>query len=241
MVTPDMAEVLQDGDSLTLQQLHSHAWCEFYLDGVGWLPFDAVPSHADFLTYPLPPDGVPTEDDSAEGTLQLTQSPQAPQEKPLHIDQEKDKDGHSHWVYLREALSIILCLLVLLLAAFIIRTILLRRRALRRKRGFADGDPRLAAGRMLAYSAELLTLLGLSKENLPLSQQRPQIAHLLHTDEDLDAVLALSQELWFSAHPVTDAQRQLAARWLTRVEAVWRQDTPCMKRLAQRWLTGRVI
>ena len=196
---------------------------------------------SDFLTYPLPPDGVPTEDDSSEGTLQLTQRPQAPQDKPLHIDEEKDKDGHSHWVYLKEALSLLLCLLLLLLAALILRILFLRRKALRRRRGFADPDRRLAAGRMLAYSAELLALLGLPPDNLPLPQKRDSIARILHTDEDLDTVLALCQELWFSAHPVTDAQSALAARWLAHLEAVWRQDTPCLKRFSQRWLTGRVI
>ncbi len=241
VVTPAMAEAMKDGDTLTLRQVNSHAWCEYYLDGVGWLPFDTVPGYTDFLSYPLPSDGTPTGDDSAQGTLQLTEETQKPLPKPLQVSKEPDKAGHSHWIFIREAANLLWMILLLLLAALALRILLLRRRLQQKKAGFAVADPRLAAGRILAYSAEVLTLLGFHGDNRPLSQQHEALAALLHSEDDLAEITALAQEIWFSDHAIDEEQRQLALRWLHHVTQVWQQDTPRIRRWRQRWLQGRVI
>lgn len=241
VVTPAMAEAMDDGDTLTLRQVNTHAWCEYYLDGVGWLPFDTVPGYTDFLTYPLPADGTPTGDDSAQGTLQLTEEAQKPLPKPLQVDKEPDQAGHSHWILVRQAANLLWIILLLLILALALRTLLLRRRLQQKKAGFAVADPRLATGRILSYSAELLTLLGFHEDNRPLSQQHEALAALLHSEDYLTQITALSQEVWFSDHAIDEAQRQLALRWLHHVMQVWQQDTPRIRRWRQRWLQGRVI
>ena len=39
VVTRQQAEAMAPGGTLTLTEQSSHAWTEYYLDGVGWLPF----------------------------------------------------------------------------------------------------------------------------------------------------------------------------------------------------------
>mgnify|MGYP000240144033 FL=1 len=32
---------------ITLDENHAHAWAEYYLDGVGWIPFEVTPGYID--------------------------------------------------------------------------------------------------------------------------------------------------------------------------------------------------
>ena len=59
VVTRQQAEALSDGAQLTLTQRAAHAWAEYYLDGVGWIPFDTVPGYEENISYQLPEDGDP--------------------------------------------------------------------------------------------------------------------------------------------------------------------------------------
>jgi transglutaminase-like putative cysteine protease len=44
-----------EGSALLLQDANSHAWCEIYLEGVGWVPLDVSPQRTD-ARPPPPPD-----------------------------------------------------------------------------------------------------------------------------------------------------------------------------------------
>ncbi len=241
VVSPAQAEAMPDGATLTLQQTNSHAWCEFYLDGVGWLPFDATPGYTDNLPYPLPPDGVPAGEENGTSHLQASQIQEQPEHHPLPVDQEPDREGRSHWIYVRQALSVLGVLLVLSILLLVARTLLRRRRLRQLAHRFSTADPRLAVGAILSYAARLLTLLGLPEKNLPLSQRQEEIARLLHGAEDLGSITTLTGEVWFSDHPITEAQRQQALDWLSTVVHIWQQDTPPLRRWQQRWLRCQVI
>lgn len=39
------AEVSDDGYTVTLTDRQAHAWCEFYIDGYGWMPFEMTPGY----------------------------------------------------------------------------------------------------------------------------------------------------------------------------------------------------
>ena len=44
-----------EGSALLIQDTNSHAWCEIYLEGVGWVPLDVAPRRSD-SNPPPPPD-----------------------------------------------------------------------------------------------------------------------------------------------------------------------------------------
>ncbi len=44
-----------EGSALLIQDTNSHAWCEIYLEGVGWVPLDVAPRQTD-AQPPPPPD-----------------------------------------------------------------------------------------------------------------------------------------------------------------------------------------
>ena len=240
VVSPAQAAAMSDGATLTLQQTNSHAWCEFYLDGVGWIPFDATPGYTDILPYELPPDGIPTSEEGGISHLHVAEELPQP-DRPLQVEEEPDREGRSHWIYVRGALGVLGLLLLLGLLVMTGRTLLLRRRLQRLQQSFSTPDPRLGAAHILTYTARLLHLLGLPAQNRPLSQQAPEIAQILHSKEDIPKMIALWQEIWFSSHTITEAQRQQALSWLRSVESVWEKDTPPIKRWQLRWLRCQVI
>ncbi len=241
VVTPAQAEAMTDGETMLLRQPNAHAWCEYYLDGVGWLPFDATPGYTDTLDYALPDSGLPSESDQSGGHLRQPDTAQKPHDKPLPVDQKPDAEGLSHWIHIRQALSALGILLLLALVLLVVRSALLRRRLQKRKARFSDPDPRIGAGYLLGYSLELLELLGLSPKNAPLSMRREELQQILPPGAPLEEIITLFQEIWFSDHPITDSQRQLAVRWLELVTQTWHQRTSPVKRWLLRWLHCRVI
>ena len=241
VVTPAQAQVMSDGETMILRQTNSHAWCEYYLDGVGWIPFDATPGYTDTLDYELPENGIPSEDDQGGGHLQQPDASQKPHDKPLPVDQKPDAEGLSHWVYIRQALSLLGIMLLLALLALAARSLVLRRRLRKQQAHFTDPDPRLASGYILCYSTNLLELLGLAPKNMTLSQRKEEIGQILQNQENLQQIIDLSDEIWFSSHPITEQQRQAALQWMTAVTELWQKNTPPVKRWLLRWLHCRVL
>ena len=43
----DDAEEYRNGETISLTENNAHAWAEYYLDGVGWIPFEVTPGYID--------------------------------------------------------------------------------------------------------------------------------------------------------------------------------------------------
>lgn len=41
------ADKYKDGEEIILTEGHAHAWTEYYLDGIGWIPFEVTPGYID--------------------------------------------------------------------------------------------------------------------------------------------------------------------------------------------------
>ena len=46
-LSADAAKNFTGGDVIPLTENHAHAWAEYYLDGVGWIPFEVTPGYID--------------------------------------------------------------------------------------------------------------------------------------------------------------------------------------------------
>ncbi len=46
-LSPQEAEKYQSGDKIRITRAQAHAWAEYYLDGVGWIPFEVTPGYID--------------------------------------------------------------------------------------------------------------------------------------------------------------------------------------------------
>lgn len=236
VVTRQQAEALSDGAQLTLTQRAAHAWAEYYLDGVGWIPFDTVPGYEENIVYQLPEDGDPAENEN--GTTYTGQD-QTPQQNQTDISQEP-QDDHSQRIFIQSVLLALAALVLVCLAAMALRTVLLRRRLKRQRRRFEDPDGRAACQAMLSALHRQLTALqpGAWSEA---SLQRQEALTALLGDETARQLTALEQEVWFSDHPIEEPQRQQAQKLLEGTERLWRERVPAARRWKQRFLTCQVI
>lgn len=49
LITPDDVKDTLSNSEIVIDDAHSHAWAEYYLDGVGWLPFETTPPYIDVM------------------------------------------------------------------------------------------------------------------------------------------------------------------------------------------------
>lgn len=158
VITKSMAEDAEkDGKTaFNLTAENYHAWCEYYEDGIGWLPFESdsdmrAEMPADDLLVNAqkekPKDEEPNpQDDSPKQDAEQTVTPQGEDESLF------DK-----------ILILALCILLLLLLAGLIGFYLFRKARYRRMK------PRQAVLSLMQESLKVLKRKGLSCENKPLS------------------------------------------------------------------------
>lgn len=207
-LSAEQASRYSGDQTIVLDETYAHAWTEYYLDGVGWLPFEVTPGYVD--KEELQGEGL-----GGEGSRTDT----SPQHLPdLPQPQSEEPEGQL------PSLDILLYLLMGLLLLLVLATlVLLLRRRLRLRRclrAMAEADDRTAIAGWFAYGCWLLHWAGLCSQTAP----------------DYDAVRRLQLEALYSDHVMTAQQRQQAERFadaaLKRCKSQWNW----LYRLYYRWI-----
>lgn len=155
---------LPDRDGTTtvnVTENDAHAWAEYYLEGVGWLPFDVTPGYGDPATfYELTDNTTTSQDPKLQGVLSRMSSAVSPW-KPQVITQD-DADASEETVptnreaQLSALLWAALALLALLMVVLAARIAWARRR-LARLLTAIEGQDAAAVSRAFSYLVMLCT------------------------------------------------------------------------------------
>lgn len=176
------------GEAITLTEENAHAWAEYYVSGVGFVPFEVTPGYIDDEELSLGGDS-PDENTYRNNTRQFVEV-----EKPEEITEHKqDRFTFSldtHYLLLLPLL------LILLLAGYIFH----RRRAFRKKLAAIDAaDDREAIAMRYGYA---VCLLRHSTANPP---------------EGASEAAELNQKALFSTQEMTPEQRKDVDAYAMRV------------------------
>ena len=171
------------GQTVVLTEQNAHAWAEYYLDGVGWVPFEVTPGYMD--------DEECTSAVAAEREYENRQLPPPVQQQP-----EREQPRRTH----AAAWLLPVLLAALLLVAAVLRTVFQRRRLKKRLAALDSAAPRDAVAGWYGYAVYLQQKTGLS---LPDEAAAAANREALFSDHPITAAQAAA------AHQYADAVRAL--------------------------------
>ncbi len=170
--------------TLVLQDSSSHAWCEFYVDGYGWVPFEFTPGYYDEqlpqntplteTTTTKPPETETiTETETTTTETVTTTQPYTQEEEVITSLSDFENEGKDSVQNknsgMSKSLKFILCFLAFAVTVFILiaLAVMLRNFAInRRMRLFRDSDTKKGIVYIYAYLLKLLKFMKLTPENL---------------------------------------------------------------------------
>lgn len=200
------------GERIVLTERNAHAWAEYYLDGVGWIPFETTPGYTDDEELNAGPgSGLKTE-------RYYSQTEPEPPEDEAPEDITEDGGLLRHFRVPRFVTAVVLPLLILLAVALLV---LLRRRELRTALQRIERlDNRGAIAALYGYAAVLLRRTSLAPDELDGAAEAAD----------------LNREALFSAHAMTDAQRDTMKEYVRTVLSECRRRWSLGQKLIYRWI-----
>jgi len=172
------------GDTIQLSEAHAHAWTEYYLDGIGWIPFEVTPGYIDDEeTAAAMGDGSGSGSSFASSQLTYV-APENPKE-------EQTLRGKFDDFHLTAGLVIrVISILMLILLAVLLRFIYTRYRKFRgMQEKIAVSEHKDAVAILYAYACML-------KKKAALEEQPTE-----------PEIRALNEEALFSTHEMTEEQQ----------------------------------
>ena len=187
------------GEPITLTEQNAHAWAEYYVSGVGFVPFEVTPGYIDNEDVDI---GASIGDGDAENTYVSEQQKFVEVEQPEEqTEQEQDRAVFSLEV------KYLLWLLLLPVLALLILIIVRRKRLHRALRAIDEANDKDAIAMRYGYADCLLH------------------HSTVQPPEGAAEAAALNREALFSPHAMNAEQRRCvddyAARVLTDCKASW--------------------
>ncbi|HXK77155.1 MAG TPA: transglutaminase domain-containing protein, partial [Oscillospiraceae bacterium] len=155
------AENFTSGDTIPLDENHAHAWAEYYLDGVGWMPFEVTPGYLDDEEIELETvfdENSPYYQDGAKSYSRSYVSKHRPSPEIVEPeDTQESASGIGAMLFKLSNLFWILLTLLICLLLWVIRGRIRLHRALRR---IAELPEEEAVAAWFGYAVALMRLAG---------------------------------------------------------------------------------
>lgn len=180
-LSAEEAEKYESGETIVLTEENAHAWAEYYLEGVGWIPFEVTPGYMD--------DELEKAAFSTDGeSLKRYKQSELPK---TNVDQDRPKDDiteakKNHAVLIAAAVGVFM----LVLTAAAAYVILMRKKLKKALLAIDNADNKTAVPLRFGYAEKLI-------ENSDFEKS-----------EDYEKAFAINKEALFSEHEISDEQRK---------------------------------
>lgn len=210
LLTRDKAKQATPGEPLILDETCAHAWAEYYLDGIGWIPFETTPGYID-------PEEIGVDENGGSDQGYQAQSKSYTQQETM--EQTEVSQEQSHWSVNFSYLMILAVLLILFGCLF---WILYRHQKLRKQlEQMKDLPPKEAIPAWYGYAR----CLG---------------RHCEVTDGEgqEQAMHQLNDEALFSDHEMTEEQKAAMIAYAEEVKAACLEQWSRMERWKYQWVVN---
>ncbi len=181
----------ESGESIILTENYAHAWAEYYLEGVGWIPFEVTPGYMD---DELEKAAFST---SGESSKRYEQS-ELPE---TNVEQDRPKDditeAKKDYTALIAVCASAFCLAVIAAAVYVI---IMRKKLKKALDAIDDADNKTGAAMRFGYAQKLSENAGIDAKSL-----------------GYDEAFAINKEALFSEHPITDEQRKKVDKYSEKI------------------------
>ena len=185
------AEKFESGETIVLTEENAHAWAEYYLEGVGWIPFETTPGYMD---DELEKAAFQT---SGESSKRYEQS-ELPE---TNVEQDRPKDDITE---VKEDKTLLIVILVsvpiILLLTAICYVFTMRKKLKKALLAIDSADNKTAVSLRFGYAERLIEASGADKET-----------------PDYETAFAINKEALFSEHEISDEQRKTVDEFTKKV------------------------
>ncbi|MBQ7937178.1 MAG: transglutaminase domain-containing protein [Oscillospiraceae bacterium] len=183
----------ESGETIILTENHAHAWAEYYLEGVGWIPFEVTPGYMD---DELEKAAFSTNGESSK-RYEQSELPET------NVEQDRPKDDiteakKNYTVLIAVSVSVF----VLAVVAAIVYVIVMRKRLKKALSAIDNADNKTGAAMRFGYAQKLSEGADIDAKSL-----------------GYDEAFAINKEALFSEHPITDDQRKTVDEYAEKILA----------------------
>ena len=233
VISQDMAEKFDSGETMTVDSSCAKAWVEVYQDGIGWIPMDLTPGIGEILEDPESDD--PNKTDSANKDTTEKQEEEEPEEEEQ--EQPEPTGGSMVLVILKTILWSLLIILAVGLFVFLI--LWLRRKILlgRKEKKFQSENVKDAVAWIYGDTAVLLEKLGFDRGNGSMrSLQKPlEEKYGAEFTAQFEHVSDLNDRALFSNYPMTEEDRKTVHYFRNCVLDILKSEVKWYKRMWLKW------
>lgn len=212
-LSAEEAEEYQSGEKVILTESHAHAWTEYYLEGVGWVPFEVTPGYMDGEL-----------EKAAFHTSGKTANRQEQSELPeTNVEQDRPKDEITEAKKNYSTVIFVLKGVAFAAVAVVFFFVLAMRRRLKKALfEISSADNRNGAAMRFGYAKKLI-------ENADLSEETLEKA-------GYEEAFAVNREALFSEHEITDEQRKSVDDYAEKILAECKKEWSPWQKFKNRWI-----
>ena len=207
-----------DMSSVSVTMRYAHAWAEYYLDGVGWLPFETVPK------YQTSGKGSGTEQTGGREKQENKKKNQKETENPMN------RHGYIFVLNLPLLIGCIAALLLALILILVIRRIRLHKFL----KTFGGSDKNLAVTNAFAYAVAMLKAAGLNINNTLLRESLavPELDGTVRLK--MEECITINEDIRYGNREASEEQRSTVLDFKDTCLQIYKKKTSWTKKLRDR-------
>jgi len=233
VISQEMAEKFDSGETMTVDSSCAKAWVEVYQDGIGWIPMDLTPGIGEILEAPDSND--PNKGNSSDKD---TTKKKDKEEEEEPTEQPEPTGGAMVRIILETILWSLVTALGMILVIFLI--LWLRRKLLlgKKEKIFQSADVSDGIAWIYADTAMLLEKLGFDRGNGSMRDLAKPLEDKYGTEfaAQFSTATDLNDYAMFSSHPMEEEHRKAVWRFRSHVLRKLKSELKWYKRIWLKWV-----